>query len=117
MFTIHEEHCIKCDLCEEVCDADAIDFDQEPEIVEEKVGAIICAIGYDTCDPTEREEYGYGVYDNSITSIELERLINASGPTGGKVVRLSDRKKPKRIAFHSVRGRDPHRTNPYCSNV
>ena len=60
---------------------------------------IICAIGYDPFDPTVREEYGYGVYDNVITALELERMINASGPTGGKVIRLSDGKKPKRIAF------------------
>ncbi|WP_456467543.1 4Fe-4S binding protein [Methanopyrus sp.] len=118
VFTIDEEHCIRCGLCAEVCEAGAIDFDQEPEIIEEEVGAIICAIGYDTCDPTEREEYGYGRYDNVITSLELERLINASGPTGGKVVRPSDGKKPKRIAFiQCVGSRDPNRTNPYCSNV
>ncbi len=118
VFTIDEEHCIECGLCAEVCEADAVDFDQEPEYIEVEVGAIICAIGYDTCDPTVREEYGYDRYDNVITSIELERLINASGPTGGKVLRPSDGEKPKRVAFvQCVGSRDPHLSNPYCSNV
>ncbi len=117
-YTIDKEHCIECGLCAKVCGPNAIDFDQEPEIIEAEVGTIICAIGYDAFDPTVREEYGYGVYDNVVTALELERMINASGPTGGKVIRLSDGQKPKRIAFiQCVGSRDAKVGNKYCSNV
>ena len=98
-YTIDKEHCIECGLCASVCGPKAIDYNQKPEIIEEEVGSIICAIGYDPFDPSIKEEYGYGIYDNVITGLELERLINASGPTMGHVVRLSDGKHPKRIAF------------------
>ncbi|ACX72572.1 4Fe-4S ferredoxin iron-sulfur binding domain protein [Methanocaldococcus vulcanius M7] len=117
-YTIDKEHCIDCGLCAKVCGPNAIDYDQKPEFIDVEVGTIICAIGYDPFDPTVREEYGYGVYDNVITALELERMINASGPTGGKVIRLSDGKKPKRIAFiQCVGSRDAKVGNRYCSNV
>jgi heterodisulfide reductase subunit A len=113
-YTIDKEHCIECGLCAKVCGPNAIDFNQKPEFIEVEVGTIICAIGYDPFDPTVREEYGYGVYDNVITALELERMINASGPTGGKVIRLSDGKKPKRIAFiQCVGSRDAKVGNKY----
>ena len=117
-YTIDKEHCIECGLCASVCGPKAIDYNQKPEIIEEEVGSIICAIGYDPFDPSIKEEYGYGIYDNVITGLELERLINASGPTMGHVVRLSDGKHPKRIAFiQCVGSRDAKVGNKYCSNV
>nr|WP_048060534.1 CoB--CoM heterodisulfide reductase iron-sulfur subunit A family protein [Methanothermus fervidus] len=116
--TINKDYCIECNLCDQVCERGAIKHDQKPEEIELEVGTIIVATGYDPYDPSEKYEYGYGVYDNVITSIELERLINASGPTEGKVVRPSDGKKPKRVAFiHCVGSRDEKVGNPYCSRV
>lgn len=117
-YTIDKEHCIDCGLCASVCGPNAIDYNQKPKIIEEEVGSIICAIGYDPFDPSIKEEYGYGIYDNVITGLELERLINASGPTMGQVIRLSDGKHPKRIAFiQCVGSRDAKAGNKYCSNV
>ncbi|MFQ5836268.1 MAG: 4Fe-4S binding protein, partial [Candidatus Bathyarchaeia archaeon] len=92
-------------------------FDQKPEEIELEVGAIIVAIGYDPYDPTKDEEYGYGVYPNVITGLEMERLLSAAGPTGGVVNRPSDLKEPKRVAFVQCVGSRSLRRNPYCSRV
>ncbi|BAP62974.1 CoB--CoM heterodisulfide reductase iron-sulfur subunit A family protein [Methanococcus maripaludis] len=117
-YTIDKESCIDCGLCAKVCGPQAIDYGQKPEIIEAEVGTIISAIGYDPYDPTEKEEYGYGKIPNVITSMELERMINASGPTMGKVIRPSDGQKPKRIAFiQCVGSRDAKIGKKYCSNV
>src|SRR3990170_9115569 len=81
---------IACGKCAEVCDKKAINFDDRDEIVVRKVGAITVAIGLDVYDPTEMDEYGYTRFNNVITSMEFERLICASGPTGGHFVRPGD---------------------------
>ena len=117
------EHCLhlksgKCkDLCVEICgDRDAIDFDQQPEYHEIKVGAIVLATGFDTFDPARIPYYGYGVYPNVYTALELERLVNASGPTGGEVL-LPDGRRPERIAIvHCVGSRDEN-YHRWCSRV
>ena len=116
--TIDKNYCIDCGLCETVCGPEAIDRNMEPEDNELHVGTIIAATGYDPYDPTEKYEYGYGRYTNVITAMEIERMINASGPTGGHVQKPSDGKEPKRVAFiHCVGSRDEQIGKSYCSRV
>jgi len=117
IYTIDNDRCIECYKCVEACGLRAINFAQKPEEVEIEVGTIIVATGFDTFDPSIIEEYGFGIYDNVITGIELERIISPSGPTAGKVVRASDGKPPKRIAFIQCVGSRNEKTNPYCSRV
>lgn len=114
-YTVDEKNCIKCKMCESTCTAGAVDFDQKPMEIEINVGAIIVATGYELADSKKKEEYGYGIYDNVITALQLERLLSPSGPLGGDVIRLSDGKIPKRIGFiQCVCSRDIN-TNLYCS--
>ena len=109
---------IACNKCVEKCDKEAIDFDMQDEIIELDVGTVIVATGIDVYDPTEYTEYGYRKYENVITSMEFERLINAGGPSGGHLIRPSDREIPKTVAFiQCVGSRNEKRGNPYCSNV
>jgi heterodisulfide reductase subunit A len=91
-------------------------MDDEGESIHVKVGTIIVATGYDNFDPEPLGLYGYGRYDDVITAMEFERLINASGPTGGKVVRPSDCKYPKHITFIQCVGSRDLGINPYCSS-
>jgi heterodisulfide reductase subunit A len=100
-----------------VCIAEAIDLNQEPKEFSVNVRAIIVAIGLDVFDPSSIPEYGYGIYPNVITSIQYERLINASGPTGGRLLRISDGRPVKRLAFVQCVGSRDTRNNPYCSAV
>ncbi len=111
------EHCIGCRLCEKACEPQAIDFNQNPEELEIEVGAIIVATGYRVFDARKKPEYGYGRYKNVITTIELERLLSASGPTMGKLLRPSDSRIPKKIAFVQCVGSRDENTNRYCSRV
>ncbi|MBI4772752.1 MAG: CoB--CoM heterodisulfide reductase iron-sulfur subunit A family protein [Deltaproteobacteria bacterium] len=95
VFTIDTEHCRqfqgkKCGVCAKVCQAKAVDFEQSDRILELKVGAVIAATGYDLFDAGRIPEYGYGRFPNVVTAIEFERLLSASGPTSGHVVRPSD---------------------------
>jgi heterodisulfide reductase subunit A len=116
--TIDKDYCIECKLCDQICERGAVKHDQESEFVELEVGTIIVATGYDPYDPTEKLEYGYGAHTNVITAMEIERMINASGPTEGKVLKPSDMEKPKRVAFiHCVGSRDEQIGKPYCSRV
>jgi heterodisulfide reductase subunit A len=103
--------------CVEVCaERKAIDFRQQEEILTIQVGAIILATGFQTFDAARVPYYGYGLYPNVYTALEVERLVNASGPTGGEVV-LRDGRKPKTVGIvHCVGSRDEH-TNRYCSRV
>jgi len=122
-FVINMEDClgnnpIACGKCRERCDKKCIDFDMQDEIMEISVGAIIVATGMDVYDPTELDEYGYTRFENVVTSLELERLINAGGPAEGHLVRPGDGKTPKRIGFIQCVGSRSHkRGNPYCSNI
>ncbi len=88
----------KCGICEKVCQADAINFDQEDKIMELSVGAIIIAVGYDVFDPSQISEYRYREIQNVVTAIEFERLLSASGPTEGHLDRPSDRAVEAEIA-------------------
>ncbi len=106
----------KCGLCAQKCPRRAIDYHQREELVTEPFGAIVVATGYDLFDATVYGEYGYGRYPDVITGLELERLMNASGPTYGHVLRPSDGKPPKTVVLVSCVGsRDVHVGRPYCS--
>lgn len=116
VYTIDMDHCIECYKCVDACgDIQAIDLEQKPEEIEIEVGAIIVATGYDIYVPYDNSLYGYGKHDNVITALELERLINASGPTGGKVVRASDGEKPHTVAFIQCVGSRDVGKYEYCS--
>ncbi len=120
VMTIDKENCVECGLCERVCMAKAVDREQQPQEVELNIGAIIVATGFDMFDPSEIPAYGYKQYKNVITALELERLLSASGPTGGRLMRLSDGMIPKRIAFVQCVGSRDRREwirNAYCSSI
>ncbi len=119
---IDPERCIefktgKCKKsCVEACDRDAIDFKQEETFDEVAVGAIIVATGFRAVAPEKVPYYGYGKYKNVFTALEVERLVNAAGPTGGEVV-LRDGRAPTSVGIiHCVGSRD-ERTNRWCSRV
>ncbi len=120
---IDEESCVRlntgsCGICQSVCGVGAIDY--QDQIVEEtiKIGSVIYSPGFEVSDPKVRAEFGYGVYQNVVTSIEFERLLSASGPTSGTVERPSDRKHPKKIAWiQCVGSRDQSCNREYCSSV
>jgi heterodisulfide reductase subunit A len=122
-YLIDEKSCIglgenTCARCKEVCGPDAINFTDKGEEISFEVGTIIVATGLDVYDPVALKEYGYLRFPNTITSLEFERLINAGGPTEGRLVRPSDMSIPKTVAFiQCIGSRSEQRGNPYCSNV
>ena len=117
VYRINRDYCIECYKCVDACGArQAIDFEQQPEEIELEVGAIIVSTGYDIYLPYDNPLYGYGKFANVITSLEFERLILAAGPTGGKVIRASDGKKPRSVAFIQCVGSRDTGKFPYCSN-
>ncbi len=115
---IDNEYCVGCGLCRQACPADAVDYHQQEETFEINVGAIILATGYSHFDAGRKQEYGHGVYPGVITNMELERMLNAAGPTRGKVVSPLTMKTPKKVAFiQCVGSRDETVGNPHCSKV
>ncbi|MEW5932458.1 MAG: CoB--CoM heterodisulfide reductase iron-sulfur subunit A family protein [Bacillota bacterium] len=117
---IDRERCVKfqsgkCGACQKLCPTGAIDFNQQDELVEENFGAIIVATGYSLFDPG-RGPWGYGRYPNVLTALQFERMVNASGPTGGHV-QLQDGSTPRAVAIlHCIGSRDTN-YHEYCSNV
>jgi len=108
----------KCRVCAKICPVGAIDYEQQDSVVEEKVGAIIVAMGFDLIPLQSFGEYGYGEVADVIDGIAFERLNSASGPTTGEIKRPSDGKVPKEVVFVQCTGsRDPERYKPYCSRV
>jgi heterodisulfide reductase subunit A2 len=117
IYNIDMKACIHCYKCVEACGPlEAIDFSQTDELVTEEVGAIVVATGFSHFDPSVMEEYGYGRYPNVITSMEMERLNNSAGPTAGNLIRPSDGKNPKKLAFINCVGSRDKRFIPSCSN-
>lgn len=119
---IDTDNCIyftagKCKLCQKECPSNAIEFDQEEYIISLEVGNIIIATGYGLFDPRHVPQYGYGRYPNVFTSIEFERMVNTSGPTGGEIVLRDGETKPETVAIiHCVGSRDRN-YHEYCSKI
>jgi heterodisulfide reductase subunit A len=110
----------KCRICEAVCKNDAIDLNQTAEKVEVKVGAILLSPGLEPFDPKVANEYGYGKMQNVVTSMDYERLMCATGPYEGEILRVSDKKHPRKIAWIQCVGSrqvNPEGGNSYCSAV
>jgi heterodisulfide reductase subunit A len=122
---IDVEHCTyftsggkRCKICQKVCPKQCINFEDKDEIIEEDIGAIIVATGYDIMPTSEFGEYGYGKYADVVTSLQFERMVCASGPTLGDLQRPSDGKKPETVVFiQCVGSRDPAHYYPYCSKI
>ena len=123
---IDPEQCIKlksgkCGLCEKVCSAGAINYQQKDELIEREYGAIVVATGFRPMDPSPLNELGYAENKDVITSLELERLMNAAGPTKGTLLRPSDLKHPHEIVFIQCVGsrcdENTNRGKPYCSKI
>jgi heterodisulfide reductase subunit A len=108
-----------CTICQNVCEKGAIDFQQTAEKVHLKVGAIVLSLGFETFDPKIRGDYGYGTLENVVTSLDFERLLAATGPHEGQILRPSDRKHPHKVAWlHCVGSRQTVAGgNTYCSAV
>ncbi len=124
-YTIDPESCIylktgKCGEeppCLEACEIGAIDHEQEDEIVEINVGSIIVATGYDLLDPDELYEYGYGRSEDIITNLEFERIVDSSGPTEGKITKLSDGEGIESISFILCVGSRDEEKQTYCCRI
>ncbi|UCE91895.1 MAG: CoB--CoM heterodisulfide reductase iron-sulfur subunit A family protein [Methanobacteriota archaeon] len=118
VYTIDKGLCIGCGICEKFCEAGAIEYSMDAEVdTPIEVGAIILAPGYEVFDAGRKSVYGHGVYPNVVSNIEFERMLSASGPTEGHVIRPSDGDIPKKIAFiQCVGSRDAQTPNTYCSS-
>ena len=107
-----------CAKCVEACQKHCISFHMSDEEIVEKVGSIVVATGLEPYDPTELDEYGYTRFENVLTSLEFERLVNAGGPSKGDIIRPTDRRKPRSIGFvQCVGSRSARKGSSYCSNV
>ncbi len=118
VYAINKDYCIGCGVCEGVCKAGAVEYDLKDQEVTLNVGAIILAPGFDEFDPTPIKRFGYGKFKNVVTSIQFERILSASGPYAGKILRSSDGDVPEKVAFlQCVGSRDLNEGQPYCSSV
>jgi len=123
-FLIDTNYChgvnpIACAKCRDVCrekGADCINYDDQERMEEIEVGTIIVATGFKPFDASKVPEYGWGRYPNVVTTLEFERLFNASGPTEGHLIRPSDHKPPQKVGFVQCVGSRDQRFNTYCSN-
>ncbi len=108
----------RCKLCERVCPAKALRYDQEDMLVELNVGAVVAATGYQVKDTDFFPEYGYGAHKDILTGLQFERLASASGPTQGVIKRPSDGQIPETVVFVACAGsRDPAKGINYCSKI
>jgi heterodisulfide reductase subunit A len=120
--TIDKDHCRmmtkeKCGVCKKVCQAGAIDYDQEDTTVDIEASTIIVANGFDLMDASSMSQYGLGICKDVITSLQLERILSASGPTNGHLQRPSDGKEPRNLGFIQCVGSRDSKTHGYCSSV
>jgi len=118
VYAVDMDKCIGCGICSEECKAKAVVYDQKESSRDINVGSIIISPGFDEFDARLKGEYGYGVYKNVVSSIEFERMLSATGPYFGTVMRPSDGDIPEKVAFiQCVGSRDEHVGNEYCSSV
>ncbi len=118
VYTIDFENCSRCGKCQEICPTNAIDLNDKIEETEIGVGAIVLATGFELHDLKGFGEFHYGKHPNVVTALQMERLLDVTGPTGGKLVRRSDGEKIQKIAYVLCAGsRDTERGVPYCSRV
>ena len=117
------ERCLNCGVCSEcmqcvaACQAGAIDHNQKPDTREIEVGAVVLSPGFQTFDPAKYQTYQYANLPNVVTSLEFERILSASGPFGGHLVRPSDHQEPKKIAWLQCVGSRDVKHHSYCSSV
>lgn len=118
-YIIDEKNCKfeACGKCRNICPTRAINFDQTTTELELKTGAVIVAIGFEEYVPDKISEYGFGIYKNVVTQSYLARMLDPTGPTHGKTVRLSDGEKAKRILMIQCVGSRDKKTNWYCSGI
>jgi len=123
--TIRPEYCLRlktknktvCGKCVQACETKAINFGQEPEVIQLKVGGVVLALGSEVFDASRMFEFGYGRFPNVISNIEFERISDASGPTGGKILNPKSRKPPNSIIFVQCVGSRDKRFHEYCCRV
>ncbi len=118
-YTIDRSSCMgaECGKCVEVCGDRAIDMDEQPKEIVLASGSIVLATGWDPYDAAKIINLGFGRVPNVISNVMMERLVAADGPTGGKILRPSDRKEAKNIAFVQCAGSRDHEHLPYCSSI
>jgi heterodisulfide reductase subunit A len=117
-YHIDKERCIGCGICEGECPADAIEYDQREELRTLDVGSVILSPGFDEFGPEVMKEYGHGKYPNVVSSIEFERMLSATGPYRGTVMRPSDGRIPEKVAFiQCVGSRTEQNGHNFCSSV
>jgi heterodisulfide reductase subunit A len=119
VYTIDRSMCIGCGECAQFCKAGAIEYEADETVTETiKVGSVVLTPGFDEYDPSKLSQYGYRKMQNVVTSIEFERMMSASGPTGGHILRPSDGRIPQKVAFlHCIGSRDSSIGITYCSGV
>ena len=121
-FAIDKANCIyfkkgKCRACEKFCPAGAVDLEQQDQVRDLSVGAVILTPGFQAFDPSHYQTYHYANFPNVVTSLEFERILSASGPFGGHLVRPSDHQEPKRVAWLQCVGSRDVKFHSYCSSV
>ena len=122
-YALDPDHCLyltrgRCGLCRKICPTQAVDFDQAPETIDVQAGAVVISTGFELALSEKEGEFGYGRYDNVVTSLQYERMLSATGPYGGHIKRPSDGRVPNRIAWlQCVMSRDAARNRPFCSSV
>ncbi|MBU0988322.1 MAG: FAD-dependent oxidoreductase, partial [Proteobacteria bacterium] len=122
-YALDAENCLyltrkRCGLCQDVCPAGAVEFDQQPETFTLNVGAVVLATGMEPALTSQEGEFGFGRYRNVVTSLQYERMLSATGPYGGHLQRPSDKKAPKKVAWiQCVMSRDAARNRPFCSSI
>jgi heterodisulfide reductase subunit A2 len=122
-YALDAENCLyltrgKCGICKKICPAKAVDYDQKPEILQIGAGAVVISTGFELALTVKEGEFGYGRYRNVVTSLQYERMLSATGPYAGHLLRPSDGKIPRKVAWiQCVLSRDSARNRPFCSSV